>query len=92
MNLIKKLRVEKGITQTDLAKAIGISKTTASKWESRQVVFKKEHRKKLAKLFGVNEQEIQCSESSIEKTLPFVPETKEDKILFIERLKKEWGI
>lgn len=33
MNTIKELRKEKGLTQTDLAKVVGLDQTAISKWE-----------------------------------------------------------
>ena len=51
---IKELRVSKGLTQSDLAKAIGVGRTTVCEYESGNIVPKQEGLLKIANYFSVS--------------------------------------
>lgn len=54
MNNLKKLRQKKGVTQIDVAKIIGVSKSTYSYWEMDKYQPDNESLFKLADYFGVS--------------------------------------
>nr|WP_012219832.1 LexA family transcriptional regulator [Vibrio sp. 23023]ABX77020.1 H-T-H motif hypothetical protein [Vibrio sp. 23023] len=60
--ILKKKRVEKGLTQQDLADAIGVSAVAVSKWELGQSKPRKKFHEKLSEILGVNEKVISGSE------------------------------
>jgi transcriptional regulator with XRE-family HTH domain len=53
-SIIKELRKKKGLTQEELAKAVGVSRLTVSMWESGKASPKAEFLKKLAEVLEVN--------------------------------------
>ena len=53
MSNLKKLRIEKGVTQVELAKIIGVSKSTYSYWEMDKYQPDQESLFKLADYYGV---------------------------------------
>jgi ribosome-binding protein aMBF1 (putative translation factor) len=55
MNPVKRERLERGWTQSDLAKRLGAKQSTIAKWEKKGAVYRKQTRQKFAKVFGVNE-------------------------------------
>lgn len=55
---IKYLRKEKGITQEQLGKAIGVSKMAISKYESGDAVPNDDNKIKIARYFGVSVEEL----------------------------------
>jgi len=55
MNPVKRERLEKGWTQEELARRIGVKQATVAKWERQGAVYRKSTREKLAKSFGINE-------------------------------------
>jgi ribosome-binding protein aMBF1 (putative translation factor) len=55
MNPVKRERLEKGWTQTELAKKMKVKQSTIAKWERQGAVYRKTTRKKFAEFFGVNE-------------------------------------
>ena len=54
MNPVKRERLEKGWTQGDLARRIGVKQSTVAKWERPGAVYRKSTREKLAKAFGIS--------------------------------------
>lgn len=50
---LRKIREDKGWTQPDLAKRIGVSFETISRWERGEKEPRKQHRDKLAKVTGI---------------------------------------
>lgn len=54
MNIYKKLRKEKGLTQTELAEKFGISQTTPSKREKGLAIPEPQMLKKLSEFYGVS--------------------------------------
>jgi ribosome-binding protein aMBF1 (putative translation factor) len=56
MNPVKRERLEKGWTQQELAKKLGVKQSTVAKWEREGSVYHKATRKKLAKAFGIDEE------------------------------------
>ncbi len=54
MNNIKLLRVEKGLTQNQLAKEMNLTQTAVSQWEIGRNVPDSQTSKKLAEFFGVS--------------------------------------
>ena len=59
MNL-KELRFRKGLTQFDLRIRTGIHQSKISLVESGYMQLRDEERRKLAKVFGVRPEEIEC--------------------------------
>ncbi|MGA7874681.1 MAG: helix-turn-helix transcriptional regulator [Desulfoferrobacter sp.] len=55
MNPVKRERVDKGWTQSELAARIGVKQSTVAKWERQDAVYRKATRQKLAKVFGIDE-------------------------------------
>lgn len=55
MNPVKRERLEKGWTQTELAKKMKVKQSTIAKWERQGAVYRKTTRKKFAEIFGANE-------------------------------------
>ena len=55
MNPVKRERLEKGWTQEELARRIGVKQATVAKWERKGAVYRGQTRQKLAKVFGINE-------------------------------------
>ena len=55
MNPVKRERLERGWTQKELARRIGVKQTTVAKWEREGAVYRNATRQKLAKVFGISE-------------------------------------
>jgi ribosome-binding protein aMBF1 (putative translation factor) len=56
MNPVKRERLEKGWTQQGFAEKIGVKQSTVAKWEREGAVYREATRKKLAKVFGIDEE------------------------------------
>ena len=56
MNPVKRERLEKGWTQQEFAGKLGVKQSTVAKWEREGAVYREATRKKLAKVFGINEE------------------------------------
>lgn len=56
MNPVKRERLEKGWTQSELAEKLGVKQSTVAKWEREGAVYRAATRKKLTKIFGINEE------------------------------------
>lgn len=56
MNIVKELRLKKGVQQKELALSIGVSQAAVSDWEKNKKNPKGENLRKLAEYFGVDEQ------------------------------------
>jgi len=54
MNNLKTLRKKKGLTQTEIAKMLGISQNSYSYWESDKVKIDNQSLQKLADYYGVS--------------------------------------
>jgi len=55
MNPVKRERLEKGWTQEELARRIGVKQATVAKWERKGAVYRRATRQKFAKIFGISE-------------------------------------
>ncbi|MEA1948116.1 MAG: helix-turn-helix transcriptional regulator [Thermodesulfobacteriota bacterium] len=55
MNPVKRERLERGWTQKELARQIGVKQATVAKWEREGAVYRKATREKLTKVFGISE-------------------------------------
>lgn len=62
MSLIK-LRNQAGLTQTQVAKKIGVDQTAVSNWERGKNPPLAKYHKKLAKLYGCTVEELLASET-----------------------------
>ena len=56
MNPVRRERLDRGWTQQDLAKRLGVKQSTIAKWERKDAVYRKNTREKLAKVFEINEE------------------------------------
>ena len=56
MNPVKRERMERGLTQKDLARRLGVKQSTVAKWETKGAVYRKGTRLKFADAFGVSEE------------------------------------
>ena len=56
MNPVKRERLERGWTQKEFADKLGVKQSTVAKWEREGAVYREATRKKLAKVFGINEE------------------------------------
>jgi ribosome-binding protein aMBF1 (putative translation factor) len=56
MNPVKRERLDRGWTQKNLAERLGVKQSTIAKWERHDAVYRENTRKKLAAVFGVNEE------------------------------------
>jgi ribosome-binding protein aMBF1 (putative translation factor) len=55
MNPVKRERLEKGWTQEELARRIGVKQATIAKWERQGAVYRRPTRQKLSEVFGISE-------------------------------------
>ena len=55
MNPVKRERLEKGWTQSELARSMKVKQSTIAKWERRGAVYRKATRKKFAEIFDIKE-------------------------------------
>ena len=62
MKTIRQLREEKGLTQLQLAVAVGVTPSTIYTWESGRSEPKVRQLRKIAELFGVSSDEIALEE------------------------------
>jgi ribosome-binding protein aMBF1 (putative translation factor) len=56
MNPVKRERLDRGWTQNELAKRLGVKQSTIAKWERAGAVYRKTTRKRLARVFGIDEE------------------------------------
>lgn len=56
MNPVKRERLDRGWTQEELARRLGVKQSTVAKWERQGAVYRKKTREKLAKVFAVGEE------------------------------------
>ena len=56
MNPVKRERLDRGWTQAELAKRLGVKQSTVAKWERAGAVYRKSTRQKLAKAFSIEEE------------------------------------
>ena len=56
MNPVKRERLDRGWTQQELARRLGVTQATVAKWERQGAVYRKRTREKLAKVFAVDEE------------------------------------
>lgn len=59
---LKELRIEKGLTQDQVAKAIGVSQAAVNRWESEKRVPNYKYVFKLAQFFGCTTDFLMSSE------------------------------
>ncbi len=67
-NLLKELRAEKGITQTELAQAIGVSNGNVGDWERGRSKPGYDALVALSRFFEVNPSRLLCLENTYENT------------------------
>ena len=56
MNPVKRERLERGWTQQELARRLGVKQATVAKWERQGAIYRKKTREKLANAFAVDEE------------------------------------
>ena len=56
MNPVKRERIDRGWTQQELARRLGVKQATVAKWERQGAVYRKKTREKLAKVFALGEE------------------------------------
>ena len=52
---VKRERIERGWTQEELARRIGVKQATVAKWERKGAVYREPTRRKLARVFEISE-------------------------------------
>ncbi|AXY24939.1 hypothetical protein CL176_02245 [Suicoccus acidiformans] len=57
--VLKQLREEAGLTQSELAHELGVDKTTVSHWEIDRNP-SEEHIEELAEFYGITPEELEC--------------------------------
>ena len=55
MNPVKRERLEKGWSQSQLAYKLGVKQSTVAKWERKGAVYRKKTREKFSRVFGIDE-------------------------------------
>jgi len=55
MNPVKRERLDRGWTQQELARRLGVKQATVAKWERQGASYRKKTRERLAKVFAVDE-------------------------------------
>lgn len=55
---LKELRLAAGLQQADVAKRLHVTETAVSNWELGKNAISRKYHKKLAKLYGVTDEEI----------------------------------
>lgn len=81
-NRLKQLRLERGLTQKDLATIIGVGRTTVSEYEAGHIVPNQERLIHLAKYFGVSIDYLTgVSNSQTVKPVNKVQEIKIEKMI-----------
>ena len=55
MNPVKRERLDRGWTQQELARRLGVKQATVAKWERHGASYRKNTREKLARVFAVDE-------------------------------------
>jgi ribosome-binding protein aMBF1 (putative translation factor) len=55
MNPVKRERIERGWTQEELARRIGVKQATVAKWEREGALYRRSTTHKLAKVFAISE-------------------------------------
>jgi len=97
MNIVRELRIKKGVQQKELALEIGVSSAAVSNWEKGKSDPSGERLKKLAQYFGVEEYVILGQGTFIPDQpglfVPMNPETngKSETDQIIERLLEKLG-
>lgn len=90
-NFIYQLRTQKGITQDDLGRIIGVSNKAISKWENGAAKPRLEIIKKLADYFDVSVDELLHGERKAEPTVPEQPPiAKEAASRFPRFFRRAW--
>ncbi len=56
MNPVKRERLDRGWTQEELARRLGVKQATVAKWERQGAIYRKKTREKLANAFAVDEE------------------------------------
>ena len=56
MNPVKRERHDRGWTQQELARRLGVKQATVAKWERQGAVYRKKTREKLSKVFALGEE------------------------------------
>lgn len=69
MEIIKKLRLNKGITQTELANLCGVHQTAVSQWEKGRTLPDKQTLIKLSDIFGVSVDMLMGKSGFVKKNL-----------------------
>lgn len=55
---LRELRLKAGLTQEQVAKLVDVDQAAVSNWETGKYTPARKYRKKLAKLYGVGEEEL----------------------------------
>ena len=69
MDIIKKLRLNKGITQTELANLCGVHQTAVSQWEKGRTLPDKQTLMKLSDIFGISVDTLMGKSPAAKKNL-----------------------
>ena len=87
-NLIYLLRTEKGYTQNDIAKMMGVTNKAVSKWETGAAVPRMDHLIRLAEILGCTQEELYLGKRKTEDSkndAPDRPDVTDDYLSIVRR-------
>lgn len=87
-NLIYLLRTEKGYTQNDIAKMMGVTNKAVSKWETGAAVPRMDHLIRLAEILGCTQEELYLGKRKTEASPdadPDKPDVTDDYLTIVRR-------
>lgn len=86
---LKKMRLDRGMTQQDVADAVGVTKVAVGQWENNKSIPRRENMDALSKLFGVSIPELLGGDApTVDLPSGALPITGESNMIPMKRLGK----